>query len=57
MSDETDDVRAGRLEPKRVEGGTLPAVTHDLNQPLNQEDERETEQTPGDTTDQRRSRS
>lgn len=46
MDEECEDLRDGRLEPKRVEGGTLPAVIHDLNQPLNQEDERETEQDP-----------
>ena len=49
-----EDLRRGRLDPKRVEGGTLPAVPHDLNERLNQEDERETETTPEDTNNQRR---
>ena len=57
MDEKTEELRDGKLEPKHVEGGTFPAVIHDLNQPLNQEDERETEQTPDDTNNQRRSRS
>jgi len=43
---ENEDLRDGQLAPKSVEGGNLPPVIHDLNEPLNQEDERETEQTP-----------
>lgn len=42
MNEERGDLRDGKLTPKRVEGGNLPAVIHDLNQPLNQGDERET---------------
>lgn len=45
MNDDRDDLCDGELPPKRVEGGNLPAVIHDLEQPLNQEDERETEET------------
>jgi hypothetical protein len=48
MDEKTKELRDGAIDPKRVEGGTLPGVVHDLNQPLNQEDERETEQTPDD---------
>jgi len=48
MSEERENLREGRLPPKQVEGGNLPAVIHDLNQPLNQEDERETEEIPID---------
>jgi len=44
MNEECDDLRDGELAPKRVEGGNLPPVIHDLNQPLNQEDERETDE-------------
>lgn len=48
MDEKTKELRDSAVEPRRGEGGTLPAVVHDLNQPLNQEDERETEQTPDD---------
>ena len=44
MNGDREDLRDGELAPKRVEGGNLPAVVHDLNRPLNQEDERETEE-------------
>jgi hypothetical protein len=57
MDEKTRELRDSRLEPGRVEGGTLPAVIHDLNQPLNEEDERETKQPPDDMNNQRRSRS
>jgi hypothetical protein len=41
-NEECDDLRDGQLAPNSVEGGNLPPVIHDLNEPLNQEDERET---------------
>ena len=47
MDEKNEELRDGRLEPKRVEGGNLPAAIPDLNEPLNQEDERETEADPG----------
>jgi len=57
MDEKTDELRDGKLEPKRVDGGTFPAVVHDLEQPLDQEDGRETKPTPDDRNDERRSRS
>ncbi len=39
MRDETVDLEDGKLEPKRVEGGTLPATLPDLDAPLDQEGE------------------
>jgi len=48
MDEKTKELRVSRLDPRRVEGGTFPAVTQDLNQPLTEEDERETEQTLDD---------
>jgi hypothetical protein len=37
MRDKTIDLEDGELEPKRVEGGNLPAVIHDLDCPLDQD--------------------
>ena len=37
MRENTIDLEDGELEPKRVEGGTLPATVHDLDSPLPQE--------------------
>ena len=55
MDGKKEDLRDGRREPTRVQGGNLPAVVHDLHQPLNQEVERETEATPNELNEQRRS--
>jgi len=37
MGDKTSDLEDGELEPKRVEGGNLPATIPDLDRPLDQE--------------------
>jgi hypothetical protein len=37
MREKTIDLRDGELEPKRVEGGSLPAAIQDLDRPLPQE--------------------
>ncbi|HJQ35628.1 MAG TPA: hypothetical protein VKB93_00685 [Thermoanaerobaculia bacterium] len=48
MDENTGELRDGKLEPGHVEGGAFPAVVHDLEQPLDQEDERETDETLDD---------
>ena len=39
MSDQTIELEDGELDPKRVEGGNLPATIHALDLPLQQEGE------------------
>jgi hypothetical protein len=32
------DLAESQIEPKHVDGGNLPAINHDLNRPLNEEE-------------------
>jgi hypothetical protein len=38
MHEKRTDLEESQIEPKRVDGGNLPAAVHDLNRPLNEED-------------------